>query len=102
MFTVEKKTYELKYSFGSIETIEEALGRSLSGILFTEHTMFSMRELKTMIAFACKEVGADGFTNTSVGYEVAEKLIVEKGYTIAASEVIIAFQRDCPFYFLGI
>lgn len=102
MFTTDNKTYELKYSFGSLETIEDALGRSLSGILFTERTMFSMRELKTMIAFACREVGEDGFVNPADGFGIAERLITEQGYTIAAAEVITAFQRDCPFYFLGV
>lgn len=99
MFTIDNEEYELTYSQKRIELAENELDKST--LLIFQKTMFSLRELKTYIAYGLRKVGAQAYINPAKGRELADKLIETEGYAALVEAVAEAIERDCGFFFQG-
>lgn len=99
MLEFNEKQYELKYNLKRIEMIENSTGTPMMAELRNNGGMLSISHLKTYVAMALKEQGADVFVKTKAGMEIAEALIENAGYVEVNGAVLEALERDCPFFF---
>ena len=90
--------YQLKYNMKRIELIESMTEKSFMSEVTTNNGMFSIRTLKTYIAYALKEIDGN-FVAYQKGIEIAESLIENEGYVKMNKMVVVAIQNDCPFFF---
>lgn len=92
--------YQLKYNMKRIELIESMTEKSFMSEVTANNGMFSIRTLKTYIAYALKEIDGN-FVAYQKGIEIAESLIENEGYVKMNKMVVVAVQNDCPFFFQG-
>lgn len=99
MFEVDGVEYDIKFNVNRIELIEKALGTSIMAIATMQGSMFSITQLKTLLAYSVKESGSDVFLKPRVAMEMAENLIVNNGYVNVVNLVSAQLEEDCPFFF---
>lgn len=92
------KRYELKYSLGRMERIEQAMKRPIAAAL-QAGGLLSIQDLKIAIGMAMKEEDANAYVAPQKGLDLAEQLLEQEGYAKAIQTVLLAMQRDCPFFF---
>lgn len=92
------KTYELKYSLGRMERIEQAMKRPIAAAL-QAGGLLSIQDLKIALGMALKEEDANAYVPPQKGLDLAEQLLEKEGYAKATQIVLLAMQRDCPFFF---
>lgn len=91
--------YELKYTLKRIEMIENSTGVPMMSDLVKNSGMLSVAHLRTYIAYALKEEGAEAFMKIGEATKIAEALMEKESYAVLAGAVLEALQRDCPFFF---
>lgn len=99
MFEIGEKNFELKYSIGRIELIEQQTEMPTLVQLQRTSGMLGLHELKIYFAYGLKEEGSNVFYPLKRGLEMCENLIAEKGYTYVVGLVLKSLERDCPFFF---
>ncbi len=98
MFEIDGKTYNLKYNMRTIEQIETVTGKSLVAMIKETEGLLSLSMIKVYFGMALynedgKKVGQEQ------GFEMAEALMIEEGYSKVAEAIVVAIDRDCPFLF---
>ncbi len=98
MFEIDGKSYDLKYNMKTIEQIENATGKSLVATIKETEGLLSIAMVK--IYFGMALFNEDGKKMAQQqGFEIAEALMLEEGYSKVAEAIIVAIDRDCPFLF---
>lgn len=99
MIEFDGKNYEFKYNLKRVEMIENATKMPMLADLNRSGGMLGITSLKMYIAYGIKEEGSDVYIKPKQGFEMAEKMIEQLGYTAVCTEVLECLQRDCPFFF---
>ena len=100
MFTIDNEDYEIVFSQKRIELAENELDKPTLSIL--QKYVFSLKELKTYVAYGLKKVGSQAYLNPVKGKELAGRLVESEGYGPLTSVVTEAIERDCGFFFQGV
>lgn len=99
MKTIEfnEKVYELKYTLGRIEMIENHRHKSVIDVLNNGKMMLA--DAKVFVGYALHEVGANAYVTPKVAFDLVEAMISKGMYIELLEKAIEAFVDDCGFLY---
>ena len=98
MIEYKECRYKLSYTPEIIEVVEKILGYSIIGSIMQNQAMIQLSACKYMFIYGLMDIEGKRVSETKA-QEIWNATLNDLGYEKVVALILLAFNRDCPFFF---